>query len=120
MGEHEDDIRKSVRIRDRAHRILFQSAPYHTIPYHRRICALSSKQTLLPLNHDINLARDTNVNISYNPINNMAEARVTEVENQIGTIKDQVGGLKDGLGSVHSDVGKLKTDVSDINGKLGS
>lgn len=100
MGINDTDIRKSIRIRDRAHRILNNNvglSPAAHIPYHRRICTFGALRNVSAhIFEDISSPRS----ISNTEIQ-MAE------ENRISSIETDVGALKDDVFDIHSKLDKL-------------
>lgn len=105
MGIENQNLRKSSRIRERAHRLLSRS-PYFIsparIPYHERICTFGLFEHLQPLSRDISLIRPSAPSITTTEMAD--EARFNNIEGDVGALK--------------TDVGVLKTDVGAINQKL--
>lgn len=115
MGLGNQDIRKSSRIRERAHRLLSHS-PYFLaparIPYHQRICTFGVFDNTLPVSHDILIPRPSSPITT--PID-MAEegARVEKVEKDVGELKSDVWDLKTDVGLINEKLDKLISGLTD-------
>lgn len=112
------DQRKSLRIRDRAHRLIYSNS-YHihrTVPYYKRICTFGLSDKLPPVDNDIYLDRNQSLS---DPAQTMTDdPRFGVIDTTISGIKDNVGSLQDDLLALKDDMGDLRTEMGDIGGKL--
>lgn len=112
-----NDQRHSLRIRDRAQRLLYSNNYYgnRSIPYHKRLCTFGLSVQLPPVDSNIYLARQPDTDL----VKSMAEdARFGVIDTTINGLKDNVGSLQDDMGALSDDVRNIRTEMGDIGGKL--